>query len=54
MDTPMLAERGWCMAGSSKGKSTDTSGCKEEKEWARVIRNYTPQAILCLTGSLEI
>lgn len=30
MDTPMLAERGWCMAGSSKGKSTDTSGCKEE------------------------
>ncbi len=31
MDTPMLAERGWCMAGSSKGKSTDTSGCREER-----------------------
>lgn len=27
MDSPMLAERGWCTAGSSRGKRTDTSGC---------------------------
>lgn len=32
MGTPMLAERGWCMAGSSSGKSTDTSGCRGERK----------------------
>lgn len=31
MDSPMLAERGWCTAGSSRGKRTDTSGCSGGK-----------------------
>lgn len=41
MDTPMLAERGWCMAGSSSGRSTDTSGCRGGEEGARVILRDT-------------
>lgn len=54
MDSPMLAERGWCTAGSSRGKRTDTSGCSggrwgaerggvggEEEGGARVILKST-------------